>query len=80
MASFICADSDQKLKIRAADAKEVGMGNPAEKTSRHPNNLLCQRSGACQSFSANLGCLVMAVCLNTSNQTGQFMPAENGTA
>jgi hypothetical protein len=23
--------------IRAADAKEVGMGNPAEETCRHPN-------------------------------------------
>jgi hypothetical protein len=27
----------EKKKIRAAVAKEVGMGNPAEKTSRNPN-------------------------------------------
>jgi hypothetical protein len=26
-------------KIRAADAKEVGVGNPAEETYCHPNNL-----------------------------------------
>jgi hypothetical protein len=25
-------------KIRAADAKEVGVGNPAEETCCHPNN------------------------------------------
>jgi hypothetical protein len=25
------------LKIRAADAKEVGVGNPAEETCCHPN-------------------------------------------
>jgi hypothetical protein len=26
------------LKIRAADAKEVGVGNPAEETCCYPNN------------------------------------------
>jgi hypothetical protein len=26
-----------KTKIRAADAKEVGVGNPAEETCCHPN-------------------------------------------
>jgi len=25
--------------IRAADAKEVGVGNPAEETCRHPNQI-----------------------------------------
>ena len=25
-------------EIRAADAKEVGVGNPAEETYRHPNH------------------------------------------
>ena len=28
------------LDIRAADAKEVGVGNPAEETYCHPNSLL----------------------------------------
>ena len=28
-----------KQKVRAADAMEVGVGNPAEKTFRHPNLL-----------------------------------------
>jgi hypothetical protein len=27
-------------KIRAADAKEVGVGNPAEETYRYPNQIL----------------------------------------
>ena len=29
----------KKKKIRAADAKEVGVGNPAEETCCHPNAL-----------------------------------------
>jgi hypothetical protein len=28
----------EEKKIRAADAKEVGVGNPAEETCCHPNN------------------------------------------
>jgi hypothetical protein len=28
------------LNIRAADAKEVGVGNPAEETCCHPNSLM----------------------------------------
>jgi hypothetical protein len=28
------------LKIRAADAKEVGVGNPAEETCCHPNAIM----------------------------------------
>ena len=28
-------------KIRAADAKEVGVGNPAEETCCYPNNVNC---------------------------------------
>jgi hypothetical protein len=31
------APQAKRLKIRAADAKEVGVGNPAEETFRHPN-------------------------------------------
>jgi hypothetical protein len=27
-------------RVRAADAKEVGVGNPAEETYRHPNKFL----------------------------------------
>ena len=30
----------QKKKVRAADAKEVGVGNPAEETYRYPNQIL----------------------------------------
>ena len=29
-----------KKQIRVADAKEVGVGNPAEETYCHPNNLM----------------------------------------
>jgi hypothetical protein len=29
----------KKEGIRAADAKEVGVGNPAEETYRHPNQI-----------------------------------------
>ena len=36
------ASSRTKKNIRAADAKEVGVGNPAEETYCHPNNeILC---------------------------------------
>jgi hypothetical protein len=30
----------KKKKIRAADAKEVGVGNPAEETYCYPNSLI----------------------------------------
>jgi hypothetical protein len=30
-----------KKVIRAADAKEVGVGNPAEETYRYPNQTYC---------------------------------------
>jgi hypothetical protein len=29
----------KKIKIRAADAKEVGVGNPAEETYCYPNKI-----------------------------------------
>lgn len=29
----------KRSKIRVADAKEVGVGNPAEETYRHPNQI-----------------------------------------
>ena len=32
----------QNLKIRAADAKEVGVGNPAEETFCYPNEAMLQ--------------------------------------
>ena len=32
-----------RLKIRAADAKEVGVGNPAEETYCHPNKPMLVR-------------------------------------
>ena len=36
------ASSGRQKNIRAADAKEVGVGNPAEETYCHPNNqILC---------------------------------------
>jgi len=33
--------SEEKT-VRAADAKEVGVGNPAEETCRYPNQILNQ--------------------------------------
>jgi hypothetical protein len=30
----------KEKKVRAADAKEVGVGNPAEETCRYPNQIL----------------------------------------
>jgi hypothetical protein len=30
----------KEKKVRAADAKEVGVGNPAEETYRYPNQIL----------------------------------------
>jgi hypothetical protein len=32
--------NNKKEAIRAADAKEVGVGNPAEETYRYPNQIL----------------------------------------
>ena len=34
------------LKIRAADAKEVGVGNPAEETCCYPNKAMLQFGNA----------------------------------
>ena len=34
-----CFGNSAVLKIRAADAKEVGVGNPAEETCCYPNEL-----------------------------------------
>jgi len=44
-------------KIRAADAKEVGVGNPAEETCCYPNSLILSRlpvlsTNLCQSASS----------------------------
>jgi hypothetical protein len=36
--------ADSSLKIRAADAKEVGVGNPAEETCCYPNDVQCDNS------------------------------------
>jgi len=33
---------NRKKTIRAADAKEVGVGNPAEETYRYPNQIQAQ--------------------------------------
>ena len=35
-----CFPIFQKKSVRAADAKEVGVGNPAEETYRYPNKIL----------------------------------------
>ena len=43
------ASSASKRNVRAADAKEVGVGNPAEETCCHPNTLnLSHERQACQ--------------------------------
>ncbi len=34
------------IKIRAADAKEVGVGNPAEETCCYPNTVMLQFGNA----------------------------------
>jgi hypothetical protein len=44
------AESRQK-KIRAADAKEVGVGNPAEETCCYPNNAMLQSSNILSIFN-----------------------------
>src|SRR5512139_3600048 len=43
------ASRGTKRNVRAADAKEVGVGNPAEETCCHPNMLnLCPSRPICQ--------------------------------
>jgi hypothetical protein len=42
-------------KIRAADAKEVGVGNPAEETYCYPNKLMLQ-------FSDELSTVIAVKC------------------
>jgi len=39
-----------KIKIRAADAKEVGVGNPAEETCCYPNKVMLHFSDALSTF------------------------------
>jgi hypothetical protein len=39
-----------ELKIRAADAKEVGVGNPAEETCCYPNNAMLQLGNSLSIF------------------------------
>src|SRR5437016_8762049 len=41
----------QNENIRAADAKEVGVGNPAEETCCYPNTLTLNRSRILSTFS-----------------------------
>jgi len=60
------ASRGTKRNVRAADAKEVGVGNPAEETCCHPNIMnLGHRSQTCQQriprnasplFPVELGC------------------------
>jgi hypothetical protein len=40
LSPFVNVQSWKKEAIRAADAKEVGVGNPAEETYRYPNQIL----------------------------------------
>ena len=37
---FVNVQSKKNRVFRAADAKEVGVGNPAEETYRYPNQIL----------------------------------------
>ena len=37
--ALVNGEVDSRQMIRAADAKEVGVGNPAEETYRYPNHL-----------------------------------------
>jgi hypothetical protein len=44
----------ERYKIRAADAKEVGVGNPAEETCCYPNEIECDVFATlCQSSCRN---------------------------
>jgi hypothetical protein len=40
------------MAIRAADAKEVGVGNPAEETYRYPNQIHYQFKELCGEVNA----------------------------
>ena len=44
--------STLKEAIRAADAKEVGVGNPAEETYRYPNQIHYQFKELCGEVNA----------------------------
>jgi len=49
-------------RVRAADAKEVGVGNPAEETYRHPNKFLFPLFATIE----------LGASLSTSFQTGRY--------
>ena len=42
--SPLCQRRTERKTVRAADAKEVGVGNPAEETYCYPNNAMLQFS------------------------------------
>ena len=45
-------------KIRAADAKEVGVGNPAEETYCYPNTAMLQSSNNLSTFEHKIECKI----------------------
>jgi hypothetical protein len=67
-------------RIRAADAKEVGVGNPAEETYRYPNKSFfstCNsRTGL--SFVNHLNrTLILAHSVNSSTRIRHFLAPSN---
>ena len=64
----------RKKSVRAADAKEVGVGNPAEETYRYPNKILLlylnSRTGIRIVNHLNRVTILL--------QPGQFLKAQSG--
>jgi hypothetical protein len=61
-------------KIRAADAKEVGVGNPAEETCCYPNNAMLQLSNALSTTNGGVN-----IYTTRSMISHGFIVIENGS-
>ena len=48
----------EQKNIRAADAKEVGVGNPAEETYCYPNTAMLQSSNNLSTFEHKIECKI----------------------
>jgi hypothetical protein len=68
----------KKDLIRAADAKEVGVGNPAEETYHHPNQNLWKKydfGGKCQPLSL---CCLRNVLVGMYGRSGDWVGGSAG--
>lgn len=52
------ADEIVLNKIRAADAKEVGVGNPAEETCCYPNTVMLQSGNNLSTIESKFNCKI----------------------